>query len=364
VTDSPRLYTLNAELTYRCPLRCPYCSNPTDYEQFKNELGTEAWLRVFEQAEALGALSVNLTGGEPLLRDDLETLVLGARRLELYTNLITSGKPLRRERLERLRALGLDAVQVSIQDTEREASDRIAGTAAYDQKLEAARWVKELGFPLTLNVVLHRDNLDRIESIIALAETLNADRLELANTQYLGWALQNRDALLPSREQIDRARAVARAAKERLTGRIELLFVLPDYYTDRPRACMGGWGERYVVVAPDGRALPCHLAHTLPGLKFDNVTERSLVDIWRNSPAFAAFRGEDWMSPTCRSCDRRSIDFGGCRCQAFHLTGSVTATDPVCSLSPDHAIVLGARDRAVTGEKLVELKYRGGRRAV
>jgi pyrroloquinoline quinone biosynthesis protein E len=277
--------------------------------------------------------------------------------------LITSGQPLTRERLARLRQLGLDAVQVSIQDTDREASNRIAGTAAYDQKLSVARWVKELGFPLTLNVVLHRENLDRIEAIIELAETLGADRLELANAQYLGWALVNREALLPTRAQLERARAAAKSAKERLAGRLELLFVLPDYYADRPKACMNGWGQRYVVVAPDGRALPCHMAHGLPGLTFENVRERPLAEIWRDSPAFAAFRGEEWMSPTCRSCDRRSIDFGGCRCQAFHLTGDATATDPVCSLAPDHPIVLGARARAEAGsaERLVELRYRGGK---
>jgi pyrroloquinoline quinone biosynthesis protein E len=365
VSDAPRLYTLIAELTYRCPLRCPYCSNPVDYQQRKSELSTEDWVRVLTEAEELGALSVNLTGGEPLLRDDLEQIVAAGRRLDLYLNLITSGQPLRRERLERLKELGLAAVQVSIQDTDREASDRIAGTRAYDQKLEVARWVKELDLPLTLNVVLHRENLDRTETIIALAEELRADRLELANTQYLGWALENREALLPSRAQLERARGVARAAKERLAGRMELLFVLPDYYADRPKACMNGWGERYLLVSPEGKALPCHLAHTLPGLEFENVKDRSLAHIWRESPAMQAFRGESWMSPTCRSCERRSIDFGGCRCQAFHVTGDATATDPVCSLSPDHGIVLAARARAESaGERLVQLRYRGGTREV
>ena len=365
MSDAPRIYTLIAELTYRCPLRCPYCSNPVDYQQRKSELSTEDWVRVLTEAEALGALSVNLTGGEPLLRDDLEQIVEAGKRLELYLNLITSGQPLRRERLERLKELGLSAVQVSLQDTDREASDRIAGTRAYDQKLEVARWVKELDLPLTLNVVLHRENLDRTESIIRLAEELRADRLELANAQYLGWALENRDALLPSRAQLDRARGAARAAKERLAGRMELLFVLPDYYADRPKACMNGWGERYLLVSPEGKALPCHLAHTLPGLEFENVKDRPLAEIWRDSPAMQAFRGESWMSPTCRSCDRRSIDFGGCRCQAFHVTGDATATDPVCSLSPDHGIVLAARARAETGaEPLVQLRYRGGTRSL
>lgn len=365
MNDAPRLYTLIAELTYRCPLRCPYCSNPVDYQTRKSELSTEDWVRVLTEAEALGVLSVNLTGGEPLLREDLEAIVAAGKRLDLYLNLITSGQPLRRERLERLKQAGLAAVQVSIQDTEREASDRIAGTRAYDQKLEAARWVKELDLPLTLNVVLHRENLDRTAAIIELAERLGADRLELANTQYLGWALENREALLPSRAQIDQARAVAKAAKERLAGRMELLFVLPDYYADRPKACMNGWGERYLLVSPEGKALPCHLAHTLPGLEFENVKDRSLAEIWRDSPAMRAFRGDEWMSPTCRSCERRSIDFGGCRCQAFHVTGDATATDPVCSLSPDHGVVLAARARAESaGERLVQLRYRGGTRPV
>jgi pyrroloquinoline quinone biosynthesis protein E len=361
---APRPYNLIAELTYRCPLRCPYCSNPLDYQRFKAELPSKDWLRVFAEAEAMGALQVNLTGGEPLLRDDLELLVEGAKRLELYSNLITSAQPLLRERLSGLKERGLDAVQVSLQDADRAASDKIAGTASYDQKLQVARWVKELGMPLTLNVVLHRENLDRIEAIVALAEALGADRLELANTQYLGWALENREALLPRREQLDHARAVARAAKQRLAGRMELLFVLPDYYADRPKACMGGWGERYVVVAPDGRALPCHLAHTLPGLEFENVKDRPLAEIWRDSPSFTAFRGEDWMSPTCRACDRRALDFGGCRCQAFHLTGNAAATDPVCSLSPDHGLVRAARESAVREVRLVELTYRGGRKTL
>ena len=358
---APRLYTLIAELTYRCPLRCPYCSNPLDYRERRSELSSEDWFRVFEQAEALGALQLNLTGGEPLVRDDLEELVAAARRLDFYTNLITSARPLTFARLEALKTLGLDAVQVSIQDSESEAATRIAGVSSHEQKLEAARWVKELGLPLTLNVVLHRENIDRLDALVGLAESLGADRLELANAQYLGWALVNRSALLPSRQQIERARALAKQAKARLAGKMELLFVLPDYYGDRPRACMNGWGQRYVVVTPDGVALPCHMAHGLPGLEFVNVREQSLATIWRDSPAFAAFRGEAWMSPTCKSCDRREIDFGGCRCQAFQLTGDAAATDPVCSLSRDHPIVLRARERAEEPQQLVELRYRGAR---
>jgi pyrroloquinoline quinone biosynthesis protein E len=344
--EAPRPYTLVAELTYRCPLRCVYCSNPTDFARHDDALSTEDWLRVFREAEALGVVQLNLTGGEPLLRDDLERLVEGARALDLYTNLITSGIPLARERLAGLKACGLDNVQVSIQDVERAASDRIAGTRSFDRKLEVARWVKELGLPLTLNIVLHRENLDRVSEVIALAESLQADRLELANTQYLGWALLNRRTLLPTRAQLDGAREVARAARRRLQGRMEILFVTPDYYADVPKACMDGWGRRFLVVAPDGLVLPCHAAHTLPGLVFDNARTRALADIWRDSPAFGAFRGEAWMPEPCRSCDRRTIDFGGCRCQAYHLTGDATATDPACSLAPAHGLVKAARAEA------------------
>jgi PqqA peptide cyclase len=346
MTDEPRPYTLVAELTYRCPLRCVYCSNPLDFARHRDALETEDWLRVFREAEELGVVQLNLTGGEPLLRADLERLVEGARALDLYTNLITSGIPLTRERLTGLKRRGLDNVQVSIQDVTAEASDRIAGLKSFERKLRVARWVKELGLPLTLNTVLHRDNLDRIGAVIALAESLAADRLELANTQYLGWALQNRAALLPTQDQLDRARQIARAARTRLQGRMEVLFVTPDYYADFPKACMDGWGRWFIVVAPDGLVLPCHAAHTLPGLVFDNARDKPLADIWRASAGFGAFRGEAWMPEPCRSCERRSVDFGGCRCQAFHLTGNAAATDPVCPLAPDHRLVTDAREAA------------------
>jgi pyrroloquinoline quinone biosynthesis protein E len=346
MTDAERPYTLVAELTYRCPLRCVYCSNPLDYARHGEELDTATWLRVLREAEDLGVVQVNLTGGEPLVRDDLEAIVEEARRLDLYTNLITSGVPLRRERLARLRALGLDNVQVSIQDTEAGASDRIAGRRSFDRKLVVAGWVKELGFPLTLNTVLHRENLDRVGAVVALAERLGADRLELANAQYLGWALPNRDALLPTRAQLARAREVAAAARARLRGKMEVLFVTPDYYTDLPKACMDGWGRRFIVLSPEGLALPCHAAHTLPGLRFESVRDRSLGDIWQDSAGFRAFRGEEWMPEPCRSCDRRAIDFGGCRCQAYHLTGNAAATDPTCKFAPDHALIEAAREAA------------------
>jgi len=345
-STSHRPYTLVAELTYRCPLRCVYCSNPLDYARHDQELDTATWQRVFREAEDLGVVQLNLTGGEPLIRNDLERLIEEARRLDLYTNLITSGIPLTRARLEAFRALGLDNVQLSIQDVEAEASDRIAGHRAFARKLEVASWVKSLGLPLTLNVVLHRDNLERTPEIIALAESMSADRLELANTQYLGWALLNRTALLPTREQLERARIVAAAARDRLRGRMEVLFVVPDYYARFPKSCMDGWGRRFMVISPDGLVLPCHVAHTLPGISFENVRDHPLAEIWNDSPGLNAFRGEAWMPEPCRSCDRRSEDFGGCRCQAFHLTGDATVTDPACSLAPHHAIVEAARGEA------------------
>jgi len=359
MNEAHRPYTLIAELTYKCPLRCLYCSNPLDYARHDQEMDTETWRRVFREAEALGVVQVHLTGGEPLVRTDLEPLIEEARALDLYTNLITSGIPLTRERLARFRQLGLDAVQVSVQDVVAPASDRIAGLRSFDRKLAVARWVKELGFPLTLNVVLHRDNLGRVEEVVALAESLGADRLELANTQYLGWALLNRPALLPTRAQLDRARRTAAEAKQRLKGRMEVLFVLPDYYSEFPKACMDGWGRRFILVSPDGLALPCHVAHTLPGNTFENVREHPLQEIWRDSPGFNRYRGEEWMPEPCRSCDRRAIDYGGCRCQAFHLTGDAAATDPACSLSPHHRLVEAAREQADReAGRPVELHYR------
>ncbi len=362
MTDDNRLYTLIAELTYLCPLRCVYCSNPTNLAAHPDRLATADWLRVFREAAELGALQLNLSGGEPLLRKDLEELVAGARGLEFYSNLITSGLPLTRDRLQRLRDAGLSSVQVSLQDTLPAESDRIAGRSSFEQKLEVMRWVKELGLPLTLNIVLHRQNLSRVADMIALAERCGVDRLELANTQYLAWALLNRSALLPSPAQLDQARDVARAARERLKGKLELLFVLPDYFSDRPKACMSGWGKRYLLVSPDGLALPCHLAHTLTGLTFENVQEHSLHEIWHESPGFAAFRGEAWMPEPCQSCDRRAVDFGGCRCQAFHLTGNAAATDPACGLAPQHALIGEARAAAEQQLIPLALRYREMRR--
>jgi len=342
--QAPRPYTLVAELTYRCPLRCAYCSNPVRLEAMGPELTTPEWARVFHEAEGLGVMQVTLTGGEPLLRADLEELVSAARASDLYTTLITSGLPLTRERLTALRDRGLDGVQLSIQDTDGDTAERIAGVDALAQKAAVAGWARELNLPLTLNVVLHRANLPRLPQFIALAEAWGAERLELAHVQYLGWALANRQALLPTAAMIAEARAEVTRARARLGARLELLAVLPDYFTDQPRGCMEGWGRRYVVVAPDGRALPCHAAHTLPGFTFDSVRTHRLGDIWRDSEGFNRFRGEDWMPEPCRGCERRAIDFGGCRCQAFHLTGDAAATDPTCTLAPAHDVVLRARE--------------------
>jgi pyrroloquinoline quinone biosynthesis protein E len=361
MSSAPRPYTLVAELTYACPLHCVYCSNPVDFSRHHDALDTDAWRRVLREAEEIGVVQVNLTGGEPLLRPDLEMIIEEARALDLYTNLITSGIPLERARLERFRRLGLDNIQVSIQDARPVESDRIAGREAFQRKIEVARWVKELGFPLTVNTVLHRENLDRIGEVIALAEELHANRLELANAQYLGWASLNRPALLPTAAQLDQARSIAGAARARLEGRMEVVFVVPDYYVEFPPACMDGWGRRFIVVSPDGLLLPCLLAHTLPGLSFGNVRDQSVQELWTSSPGLTAFRGEAWMSEPCRTCPRRAIDFGGCRCQAFHLTGNAAATDPACSLSRDHALVEATRTKAARPAELVTFAYRAAR---
>jgi pyrroloquinoline quinone biosynthesis protein E len=334
-------FGLLAELTYGCPLHCPYCSNPLDLGGYRDELTTAEWQRVLTEARDLGVLQLHLSGGEPLLRRDLADIVRTGRELGLYTNLITSGLGLTPRRAEQLRAAGVDHVQISVQADEAALSDRIAGTPSFARKLAAARLVKELGWPLTLNVVLHRQNVDRIAAILDLAEDLGADRIELAHTQYYGWGLLNRDALLPSTAQLQRAEAVVRAAHERLAGRMEVIYVLPDHHGRYPKPCMGGWGRRQLTVVPDGGVLPCPSAHTLP-LPRASVRERSLAWIWQESPLFQRFRGTDWMPEPCRSCDRREVDFGGCRCQAFLLTGDAARTDPVCHLSPDHAIVADA----------------------
>jgi pyrroloquinoline quinone biosynthesis protein E len=352
-----RPFALLAELTYACPLHCPYCSNPLDLGDYGEELTTAEWQRVLTEASDLGVLQLHLSGGEPLVRRDIVEITRSASALGLYTNLITSALGLSSRRAERLRAAGLDHVQISVQADEPIGSDRIAGTPSFERKLAAARLVKKLGWPLTLNVVLHRHNLDRIARILDLAEELEADRLELANTQYYGWALRNRSGLLPSRAQLVRAEAVVRAARDRLKDRMEIIYVIPDYYSRYPKPCMDGWGRRQLTVVPNGDVLPCPTAHTLP-LPRVSVREHSLAWIWERSPAFRRFRGTDWMPDPCRSCDRRELDFGGCRCQAFQLTGDAASTDPVCHLSPDHEIVAEAVRAANDASSASELTAR------
>jgi len=349
VSEAPRPYTLIAELTYRCPLSCAYCSNPLELGRASEELDTATWTRVFREAAELGVLQLNLTGGEPLARSDLEALVAAAHESELYVNLITSGVPADAERLARLSAAGLDALQISVQDTDSAGAAWIAGRDANASKRATAAAARSLGLPITLNVVLHRGNIARVPAFVALAEELGATRLELANTQYLGWALANRDALLPSRAALEQARQEARAAAERLRGRVEVLFVLPDYYSDLPRACMDGWARRYLLVTPSGLALPCHQAASIQSLVWQNVRDHALAAIWHESPAFCAFRGEAWLPEPCRSCERRTLDFGGCRCQALALTGDADATDPACMHAPRHELVVAARARAELG---------------
>ncbi|MFL5574405.1 MAG: pyrroloquinoline quinone biosynthesis protein PqqE [Gemmatimonadaceae bacterium] len=338
--------TLLAELTYRCPLHCPYCSNPLEMTRADAELSTDEWKRVLAEARALGVLQLGLSGGEPLVRRDLEELVAHARALGLYSTLVTSGLGLTPERGRALAEAGIDHVQISFQGARRESADAIAGTRSWDAKHEAAAVVRALGVAFTVNVVLHRANIDQLEAIVEMAEALGADRLELANTQYYGWAALNRDALLPTRAQVERATDVFDRARERYRGRMQMLYVLPDYHGQFPKPCYGGWGAQYIVVVPDGRVLPCHAAAQITTLEWQNVRERALRWIWEESPAFNAFRGEEWMREPCRSCPRRTLDFGGCRCQAFMLTGDAARTDPVCTLSPDRSIVDEALDRA------------------
>jgi pyrroloquinoline quinone biosynthesis protein E len=361
----PKPYTLVAELSYRCPLHCPYCSNPVDIggDRYREELETEDWTRAFREARGLGVVQLALTGGEPMLRRDLDELVAAARALGLYSTLVTAGTLLTRERAERLKAAGLDHVQVSIQSPDPEENDRIAGNRSFEKKIAAARAARELGFPLTINCVLHRQNLDRLEEILVLAEELDAQRLELANTQYYGWAVVNQRALLPTRAQLARGEEAVKRFRARVGPRITVLWVLPDLYEELPKPCMGGWGRTAIVVAPNGEALPCQAASTIPDLEFPNVCERSLDWIWHEADAFTRFRGTGWMQEPCRSCPlgRQEEDWGGCRCQALRLTGDAAATDPVCRFSPHHDAVIAARASAPTDELIPRTMRRPAR---
>jgi pyrroloquinoline quinone biosynthesis protein E len=358
ITIEPPLALL-AELTHRCPLRCPYCSNPLELAGASRELDAATWKRVFTQAAALGVLQVHFSGGEPLVRRDLVELVGHASEVGLYGNLITSGIRLDAERLKALVCAGLEHVQLSLQDSDVVSGDRVAGLAgAQEAKRRAAGLVREAGLPLTVNAVVHRQNLKRLDDIIELAVALGADRLEVAHVQYYGWALRNRDALLPNRDQLETATAAVEAARARLSGVMTIDYVLPDYHAHRPKACMGGWGRRFINVTPEGKALPCHAAETLTGIDFPSVTETSLSEIWYRSTAFERFRGTGWMPEPCRSCGRREFDWGGCRCQSFALTGDAARTDPVCALSPDHDLLAAAaRDAETAGSGFVYRQY-------
>jgi pyrroloquinoline quinone biosynthesis protein E len=348
-----RPYGLLAELTHRCPLHCPYCSNPLGLVPRGDELAAADWIRVLQQAAELGVLQVGFSGGEPLLHPGLVELVAAARRAGLYSNLITSAVGLNAAMIASLMAAGLDTVQISFQSDTEAPADAIAGTRAHEKKIAAAQAVRAAGLPWSANVVLHRGNIDRVGEMIALAENLGAIRIELANTQFYGWAFANRQELIPTRAQVERADAIARKESERLRGRMQVIYVLPDYYEKRPKPCLHGWGSRGMTVNPRGDVLPCQAAESIPGLTFDNVRQRDLGAIWRESEAFNRFRGIEWMPEPCRSCAFKEVDFGGCRCQAALLAGDPAATDPVCEFSPDRPRVdalLAGIDSAPDGD--------------
>jgi len=354
-----------AEVTHRCPLHCVYCSNPLQLAGTESELSTEEWTDVFHLGGKLGLLHVHFTGGEPLARTDLTELIAAARAAGLYTNLITSGIGLNEPRLATLVNAGLDHIQISFQDSREEAANWIAGAKAHEHKIELSRAIRKHKVAFTVNLVVHRQNLDHLEEMIAFIEQLSPERVEIAHTQYYGWALANRAALMPTREQVERAVAIVAAAEQRLAGKIRVDSVVPDYYAQYPKACMGGWGRKLMLINPAGKVLPCHAAEVLPGLSFENVHEKSLEWIWQESESFRCFRGEDWMPEPCRGCDRRTEDFGGCRCQAFLLAGDAKVTDPACSLAPAHSVVdtavhnansNGAIVRSVTANSFVQLQ--------
>jgi len=355
---------LIAELTHRCPLQCAYCSNPLELERANSEMSTADWINVLDQAAALGVLQVHFTGGEPMARADLVELVRHASGKGLYTNIITSGVQLTDEAIATLLDAGIDHIQLSFQDVEVASADRIGGyRGGHAKKLEAARRIREAGLPLTANFVVHKQNVDRVDAMIALGEELGAERIEIAHVQYYGWGLLNRNALLPSLDQLESCTRSVQAARERLKGRIIIDYVVPDYYAKRPKACMGGWANRFMNISPSGKALPCHAAETLPGFVFPSVREQSLADIWQHSDAFTRFRGTDWMPDPCKSCDRREIDWGGCRCQALAIAGDAAAVDPACALAPDHHLMDEAVLEAAGAIDQIEFKPRrmGGR---
>lgn len=331
---------VNAEITYKCPLHCVFCYNPLDYAStFKSELSTEDWLKVFRQSRDLGSVQLGISGGEPLMRDDVEIMVSEASQMGYYVNLLTSGIGLTEKRISAFKEGGLGQIQLSFQDSTKELNDFLSSTKTFELKSKVAKLIKEHDYPMVLNVVLHRLNIDHMDQILEMAEAMGADHVELANSQYYAWALKNRSYLMPSEEQLRKAEETTNRFREKIGNKMKLYFIVPDYYANRPKACMNGWGSVFLNVAPDGLALPCHEARMLPGLTFPNVRDHDMEWIWNESPAFNAYRGESWMKEPCRSCDDRTKDFGGCRCQAFQLTGDATNTDPVCDKSEHHHVI-------------------------
>jgi PqqA peptide cyclase len=334
------------ELTYRCPLHCVFCYNPVEFAETQHELTTADWVRVLREARSLGAVQLGLSGGEPMVRDDLEEITAEAHRLGYYINLITSGVGLNETRVRALKDAGLDHIQLSFQDSTREMNDFLSHTKTFELKQRVARLIKEHGYPMVMNCVIHRLNIDHLDTIIGMADRLGAEYLELANTQYYSWAFVNRDQLLPSRAQLDAAERTTQAWRQKLGRRMRIFFVVPDYYETRPKRCMNGWGSTFMAVTPDGTALPCHTAKMLPGLTFPNVRSSSMREIWRESDAFNRFRGTGWMKEPCASCEEREKDLGGCRCQAYLIANDPAAADPVCDKSPYHDRVVAATERA------------------
>jgi PqqA peptide cyclase len=352
-----------AEVTHRCPLQCPYCSNPLAMEPASNELSTEEWLRVIGELADLGVLQIHFSGGEPTARKDLVQMIARATEVGLYSNLITSAVMLTRDKLEALLEAGLCHVQISVQGAEAVLADRVGGfRGGHAKKLEAARWTRELDLPLTVNAVMHRQNLHQLPAIIDMALEMGASRLEVANVQYYGWALKNRHALMPTPAQVEECTATVEAARERLRGIMEIDYVIPDYYALRPKQCMGGWGRQFFNISPAGKVLPCHAAETITGLRFDSVRDHPLAWIWDHSEAFNAYRGTDWMPEPCRSCEWKEADFGGCRCQAFALTGKAGNTDPACARSPLHDRIFALAEAESTEERnrFVYRNFSGG----
>lgn len=346
------------ELSHRCPLQCPYCSNPMELEQRRAEMSTKQWEEIFRQAVEMGILQVHFSGGEPCVRKDLEKLVEIANGMGLYINLITSGIPLPRERLENLKAAGLNHVQLSLQDSDEKMANLISNCRdSYRKKLQVAHDVRDVGLPLTLNAPIHRMNINHLEDTIALAVEMGAERMEVAHVQYYGWAYHNRSALMPRRHQLEWATDVVERARERLRGQLVIDYVVPDYYARKPKACMGGWARQFLNVTPSGKVLPCHAAESITSLEFDNVLEKPLKEIWLHSKAFEMFRGTDWMPEKCRSCERHEIDWGGCRCQAFAITGDAANMDPACEFS-DHHEALVSIANLEAGKDLSKFDYR------